>query len=102
MLTLTAVLICSFAALAGGFIDAIAGGGGLLTVPALMISGLPPHVVLGTNKISAVLGTAVALLNFTRHNLVRWRLVIFGIGFSLAGSWLGSLLALWLDPAILG
>lgn len=102
MLTLPIIILCSLAALAGGFIDAIAGGGGLLTVPALLVSGLPPHFVLGTNKISCVLGTAVALLNFTKHKLVKWRLVVWGFGFSLAGSWLGSLLALWLDPAILG
>lgn len=102
MLTLSTLILCSCAALAGGFIDAIAGGGGLLTVPALLVSGLPPHFVLGTNKISAVLGTTVALINFTRHKLVKWKLAIWGIAFSLAGSWLGSLLALWLEPAVLG
>lgn len=101
MLTLSTIIICATAALTGGFIDAIAGGGGLLTVPALLLSGLPPHMVLGTNKLGAVLGTTVALLNFTRHKLVKWRLAAWGIGFSLLGSWLGSLLALHLEPAIL-
>lgn len=102
MLSLSALLLCSCAALAGGFIDAIAGGGGLLTIPALLVSGLPPHFALGTNKISAFFGTTVALINFTRHKLVKWKLALWGIGFSLAGSWFGSLLALWLEPAILG
>lgn len=101
MITLTTIFVCGAAALTGGFIDAIAGGGGLLTVPALMLSGLPPHLVLGTNKLGAVLGTTVALFNFTRHKLVKWHLVTWGITFSLLGSWLGSLLALHLEPAIL-
>ncbi|HEY9042244.1 MAG TPA: TSUP family transporter, partial [Rheinheimera sp.] len=43
------LLLCAVA-FSAGFIDAIAGGGGLLTVPALLTAGLPPHVVLGTNK----------------------------------------------------
>lgn len=96
------LIICSIAALAGGFIDAISGGGGLLTIPALLLTGVPPHFALGTNKISACLGTAISLINFSRHKLVNWRMAFWGIPFSLAGSWLGSLLALHLDSAILG
>ena len=101
MLTISTIIICGTAALAGGFIDAIAGGGGLLTVPALLVCGLPPHMTLGTNKLGAVLGTTVALFNFSRHKLVNWRLALSGIGFSLFGSWLGALLALKLEPEIL-
>lgn len=101
MVSISAFIFCSVAALAGGFIDAIAGGGGLLTVPALMVSGLPPHIVLGTNKVSASLGTAVALYNFSRHGLVRWRLVFCGLGFSLAGSWIGATIAMHISSALL-
>lgn len=101
MISIGAFIFCSMAALAGGFIDAIAGGGGLLTVPALMVSGLPPHIVLGTNKVSASLGTTVALINFSRHGLVLWRLVLCGLGFSLAGSWLGATIAMHVSPALL-
>ncbi len=78
---LTAFIICGAAALAGGFIDAIAGGGGLLTVPALLVCGIPPHIALGTNKISAFLGTSVALANFASNGLVRWRLALCGVPF---------------------
>lgn len=101
MLTLSAFIFCSFAALMAGFIDAIAGGGGLITVPALMLSGLPPHIVLGTNKISSSLGTMVALYNFARHGLVRWRLALFGLAFSITGSWAGASLTMFLSSELL-
>lgn len=96
MLTMTAGMgiFCGFASLVGGFIDAIAGGGGLLTMPALLICGVPPHIALGTNKVSASMGTIVSLYNFSRNKLVNWRMVWYGLGFSLLGSWLGSLMAL--------
>lgn len=102
MLTVTTALICGLAALAGGCIDAISGGGGLLTIPALLFCGIPPHFALGTNKVSACMGTAISLINFSRHHLVQWHMAAMGIPFSLIGSWLGSLLALWLNPQILG
>lgn len=102
MLTLSVAIICGLAALAGGFIDAISGGGGLLTIPALLLVGLPPHVALGTNKVSACMGTTISLINFSRHHLVNWHMALWGIPFSLVGSWLGSLLALYLDSTLLG
>lgn len=101
MISISAFIFCSLAALAGGFIDAIAGGGGLLTVPALMLSGLPPHIVLGTNKVSASLGTIVSLINYTAHGLVLWRLVIYALAFSFVGSWLGATIAMFISSALL-
>ncbi len=89
-------------AFVGGFIDAIAGGGGLVTMPALLLSGVPPHMTLGCNKVSACLGTCTALGNFARSGLVRWRVALTGIAFSLLGSFAGSEMALRLDPSILG
>lgn len=52
-----------------GFIDAIAGGGGLLTVPALLTAGLPPHLVLGTNKLAATFGSLTASYTYYRKRL---------------------------------
>lgn len=101
-LTLSCALVCGFAALAGGFMDAVSGGGGLLTIPALLLTGVPPHYALGTNKVSACLGTAVSLFNYAKHGLVAWRMTAWGVPFSLAGSWFGSLLALYLDSELLG
>lgn len=90
------------AAFTGGFIDSIAGGGGLVTMPALLLTGVPPHQSLGINKVSACLGTCVALGNFARSRLVLWRVALAGILFSLLGSWGGSHLALMLDATVLG
>ena len=53
-----------------GFIDAIAGGGGLITIPALLMTGLPPAVALGTNKLQACGGSFSASLYFLRQRVV--------------------------------
>jgi len=58
-------------AVVSGFIDAIAGGGGLIMVPALVFAGLPPHVVLGTNKVQSMCGTAMATYRYRRAGLFR-------------------------------
>lgn len=101
-LSLSAILICAGAALAGGFIDAVAGGGGLITMPALLLAGVPPHLALGTNKVSSSLGTGAALGNFARSHLVLWRLALAGLPFSLLGAYAGSLLTLYVSSEILG
>lgn len=56
-----------------GFIDAIAGGGGLIMMPALLFAGVPPLHVLGTNKLQSMFGTGTALRNYWRSGLVEWR-----------------------------
>jgi hypothetical protein len=85
-------------ALAAGTVDAIAGGGGLLTVPALLWVGLPPHLALATNKGQSVFGSFAALVRFARAGLVdpvRSR-VTFPAG--VAGSLAGAALLLILPP----
>ena len=77
-------------ALLAGFIDAIAGGGGLLTTPALLTAGLPPHLVLGTNKLSSTFGAATASYTFYRRKLFhprQWRRALCG---TFAGALLGA------------
>lgn len=88
--------------LVAGVIDGVAGGGGLLTIPSLMMTGLPPQTVLGTNKILASMGTTVALARFARGHLVLWRVAALGIPFTLAGAWAGARLILWLPQELLG
>ena len=63
------LLLLVAAAFIAGFIDAIAGGGGLLTIPALLMAGLPPHLVLGTNKLCATFGSATASLEIGRAHV---------------------------------
>ena len=90
---LTTLAILAAVAFVAGFIDAIAGGGGLLTTPALLTAGLPPHLVLGTNKLSSTFGAATASLTFYRRKLFHpreWKLAIFG---TLAGALIGATVA---------
>ena len=56
-----------------GFIDAIAGGGGLIMMPALLFAGVPPLNALATNKLQSMFGTATAFANYARKGLVDWR-----------------------------
>ena len=60
-------------AVLAGFIDAIAGGGGLIMVPALLFAGVPPLNTLGTNKLQSMFGTAMAFRNYSGKGLVEWR-----------------------------
>jgi uncharacterized membrane protein YfcA len=89
------------AGFAGGFVDAIAGGGGLITVPALLAAGLPPQVALGTNKFQSCFGTAMAVWRYAKAGLMKTR----GIGLAVALSFLagaaGAAVVGRLDPALL-
>jgi uncharacterized membrane protein YfcA len=88
--------ILALVAFLAGFIDAIAGGGGLLTIPALLTAGLPPHLVLGTNKLCATFGAATASYTFYRRKLFspgQWRNALSG---TAVGAFLGAAIAQWL------
>lgn len=73
------------AALVAGFVDAIAGGGGLITVPALLFAGVPPLSSIATNKLQSSFGTLIASITMLRHRVVtlaevRWLVVAAFIG----------------------
>ena len=87
------LIVCPLVFLAG-FVDAIAGGGGLISLPAYILAGLPVHLAIGTNKLSSACGTALATARFTRNGLIRFRLVLPGILAAVIGSALGSNLSL--------
>lgn len=101
---LAALGLCVFFA---GVVDALAGGGGLITLPAYLAAGLPPALVLGTNKLSSSLGTVVATVRY--HRALRFSVreflpVLLAAGI---GAWLGAKLAVvvdprWLRPLMLG
>jgi uncharacterized protein len=88
-------------ALVAGTIDAIAGGGGLLTLPALLLAGLPPHLALGTNKGQSVFGSFAALLRFSRAGLVDRRRAWTTFPLGLLGSLAGAALVLAVSPQAL-
>ena len=77
------------AAFFAGLIDAIAGGGGLVALPALLAAGLPPHVALGTNKGQAVFGAAASAISFWRRGMVDRDRAALGFGAGFIGSCLG-------------
>jgi uncharacterized protein len=94
--TLTAVAVLT------GFIDAIAGGGGLIMLPALLFAGASPIQALATNKLQSVFGTAVATRNYARAGLVNWREHKLTIALVFAGATAGVLLVQTIDPQALG
>ncbi len=98
--TLHIILLC-LAAMTAGIVDAIAGGGGLITLPAVLAAGLPPHVALGTNKGQAVFGSFAALVRFSRAGLVDGRLARVTFPFGLVGSLAGAGLVLLVKPEVL-
>lgn len=64
-------VLLGLAGFAGGFIDAVAGGGGLITVPALLATGMSPQVALGTNKLQSSFGTTMAVWRYARAGLMK-------------------------------
>ncbi|AOF52321.1 hypothetical protein BKG91_07640 [Rodentibacter caecimuris] len=87
-------------AFVAAFIDAIAGGGGLITIPALLMTGIPPAVALGTNKLQAMGGAFSASLYFLRKRAVNLREFWFILVCVFLGSALGTILIQWLDAAV--
>ena len=96
-LTLWQYLILAVLVGFAGFVDAIAGGGGLITVPAYLAIGLPTNLVLGTNKCVSTIGTSLAVIRYIRGKTVIWRLAACGIVTALIGSFLGARLSAYLS-----
>lgn len=90
------LIVCPLVFIAG-FIDAIAGGGGLISLPAYLIAGLPPHMAIGTNKFSSCIGTTVTTWHYARCGFIHWRRVAPAIVTALIGSALGANITLWID-----
>ena len=84
-------------AVVAGFIDAIAGGGGLITVPALLAVGVPPVQAIATNKVQSSVGTASATWSFWRAGKIDFHHIKIPLAATLAGAALGSLLLIVAD-----
>ena len=77
-----------------GIVDAIAGGGGLITLPSYMLVGLPPHLAIGTNKLSSCMGTSMATIRFALEGYINFKLAVFAVVCALAGSYTGANISL--------
>lgn len=82
------IILCSLGFLAAA-VDAIAGGGGLISLPALLLVGIPPHFALGTNKFASTAGSLNSSLTFARSGKIYMSLVKWQIPFTLVGAALG-------------
>ena len=90
---LTYLIICPLVFLAG-FIDAIAGGGGLISLPAYIIAGLPIHNAIATNKCSSCMGTSLATAKYAKDGFIPWKYAPLIILCAFLGSSIGANLAL--------
>ena len=100
-LGLSTLLLLFGAGLLGGFIDSIAGGGGLITVPTLLWAGLPPQLALGTNKAQSSCGTTLAVIRYARAGLVSWGEVRLAVVLSFVGSAVGAWTLTLISNAVL-
>lgn len=87
------LIVCPLLFLAG-FVDAIGGGGGLISLPAYLLAGVPMHQAIATNKLSSACGTALATARFIKKGLVNWRLGAPTILAAMIGSGLGAKVSL--------
>ncbi|MBE5906229.1 MAG: sulfite exporter TauE/SafE family protein, partial [Lachnospiraceae bacterium] len=94
------LIVCPLVFLAG-FVDAIAGGGGMISLPAYLIAGVPVHSALGTNKLSSMVGTCVSTARYCRNGFVDWSLAIPSMIAAVVGSLVGANLALLVTGKVL-
>lgn len=102
-MTLTPIvywIVCPLVFLAG-FVDSLAGGGGLISLPAYLLAGLPPHYALGTNKAAMSVGTFTATVKYLRSGHVDLRAALLSGGTSFLGSLVGSSLSLMIPESAL-
>lgn len=96
----TFLIVCPMLFLAG-LVDAIGGGGGLISLPAYLLAGVPVHQAIATNKMSSTCGTCLTTVQFIRKGLVNWRLALPTIVAAIAGSSLGANASLAMDDGIM-
>ncbi len=94
------LIICPLTFLAG-FVDSIAGGGGLISLPAYMFIGFSPHLAAGTNKLSSSIGTMFSTLRYAKNKQIHYKSAFIAAGFALLGSFGGAKLALVLSDKYL-
>lgn len=96
---LSFLIVCPLVFLAG-FVDAIGGGGGIISLPAYMLAGLPAHTAVATNKLSSCCGTAIATGRFIKNKLVSVRLAVPTVIAAVVGSSAGAKISLFVDEKV--
>ncbi|MBQ8621529.1 MAG: TSUP family transporter [Oscillospiraceae bacterium] len=96
----TFLIVCPMLFLAG-LVDAIGGGGGLISLPAYLLAGVPMHNAIATNKLSSTCGTALTTVRFIREKLVNWKIAVPAVIFGMLGSSLGANLSMKMDEGIM-
>jgi uncharacterized membrane protein YfcA len=89
------------AGLLAGFVDAIAGGGGMIALPALLAAGVPPVAALATNKLQSVIGTAAAATTYWRKGFVSLKTLAFAIACTFAAAFAGAFVVKQVDTSLL-
>lgn len=96
----TYMIICPLVFLAG-FVDSVAGGGGIISLPAYVLAGLPIHSAYGTNKMANSFGTALSTWQFAKSGYVRLKPALIAAVGALTGGWIGSQIVLLLPADVL-
>jgi uncharacterized protein len=89
------------AAFCAGFVDSIAGGGGLITIPALLLAGAPPVTALATNKLQGLFGALSAAVHYARAGQVDLRAVIWPAVAAFVASGVGAVFASWVPVEVI-
>jgi len=97
---LTFIIVCPLVFLAG-FMDAVVGGGGIISLPAYLMAGLPAHFAAGTNKTVNCLGTMVACGKYLKAGKVNVSCAVLAAGGSFVGSFIGTRIAIWIPEQTL-
>ena len=96
----TFLIVCPLVFLAG-LVDSIAGGGGLISLPAYLLAGVPMHNAIATNKLSSATGTAISTARLCKNKFVDWGVALPCISMALVGSFAGAHIALLASDKIL-
>lgn len=96
------VMVLVVASFIAGFLDSVAGGAGLILVPAFILTGMPPQLALGQEKLVSTLGTFSAIYNYFKNSKIIWKVVAYGVPTAIIGAYVGGRVILAIDEAIVG
>lgn len=94
------LIICPLVFLAG-LLDAIAGGGALISIPAYLIAGIPVHAAIATNKLSSTFGASISAARFIKSRMINFKLGIPSVAVAILGSTIGANLSMRMDESIM-